>query len=308
MRLSIFPKVKHLPSSKEEKQRESRKTGPIRNKETGEIIHYNTPETIEIETEDDLIRAITSYVWSPSVYHKYRAEESFKSCDFAVLDFDDGITIEEVEKRISEAGFTALCMPSTSHTPEHHKFRVIFPLSKTITSVAEYRATILDLMEAFPESDPKCKDAARFFFGSREDDGFWLEGDLLEPVVPPKTHKNTSNRTANVHSKVKTKDEIKDLIKDLYGEDRETIPEAVAHFIENAHTGLEGTWVCDLNNFVFVLALQGIPYDDIVDLVAYLSPMPQSPREMETIKRAYEDGREAAEMNEEPDLVSYEGE
>jgi hypothetical protein len=210
------------------------------------------------------------------------------------------MTIEQAESIIEESGFTCLCMPSTSHLPEHHKFRLILPLSRTITDKATYSATMSDLVEVFTCADPKCvHDYARFYFSHRTDEGFWIEGDLLEPVEPPKTNKTELIHRFNLASKVTTPDDVKAIVAELYGEERETIPEAVAHFLTQAHTGLPGSWVMDLNSFCFVLSLQGIDLETIKDLVAYLSPMPQSPRELATIERAVKDGIEAAKAESE---------
>src|SRR5690606_4246917 len=85
------------------------------------------PETVEITTEDDLIRIVENYVWSPSIFTGKRAKSNFKSSDFAVLDIDDGLTIQEAEEIITEANYACLCLPSMSHTEEHHRFRLIFP-------------------------------------------------------------------------------------------------------------------------------------------------------------------------------------
>lgn len=310
MKLSIFPEVKAVPSNKEEKQKESKKTGVIRDKKTKEVIKEYFPEVVEVIDEDDLFRILTSYAWSPSVFKGTRHEDNFMSSDFAVLDFDNGLTLDQAEQRIREANIMAFGLTSSSHTPEHHKFRVVFPLSRTVTKLEEYRATLLDLMEAFPESDPKCKDGARFFFGCRDEDGFFVDGDLLEPIKPkpePQKQGNSSfSNRGDTSAKVLVEDDIKDIISELYGEDREKIPEAVDHFIRNAGTGLSGTWTCDLNRFAYVLSLQGIEHDVILDLVLYLAPRGElTKRDEDTIRRAVEDG---IRDREEPDLVSYEGE
>src|SRR5690554_3653296 len=119
MRLSIFPLAPNLPRNKEEKVEAAKK--------------MIQPEVVEIETEDDLIRIVQEYVYSPYVFNGTRKQDNFKSCDIAVLDIDEGLTIDEAEQIISEANFTCLCLPTTSHTEEHHRFRLLFPLSRTVT-------------------------------------------------------------------------------------------------------------------------------------------------------------------------------
>lgn len=296
MKISIFPNIIALPRNKEEKNKESRKTGIIRDKKTGEIIKEFPPEIVDVVTSDDLFRILTTYAWSPSIFNGCRHEDNFKSSDFAVLDFDKGVTMEEIENRIIEANFTAFGLPSTSHTPEAHRFRVIFPLSRTVTNLETYRATLLDLMEAFPECDAACKDGARFFFGCKDEDGFMVEGDLLEPVTPPIASKNAPKRSFDPNRRVMVESDIKEIITELYGEERDSIPEVVSHFIKNAHTGLSGEWVTSLNAFVFTLSLQGIDLETIFDLVEFLAPRGElTKRDEDTIERAYKDGEKARE-------------
>lgn len=289
MKLSIFPKAKALPSSKDEKEYNAKFAS-----------NPHVPETVEVDTDDDLIRLVSSYAWSNSIFKGVRRQDNFVSCDFLVLDIDEGMKIEEAEKICEEARMTTLCLPSTSHTPENHRYRLIFPLSKTITDPATFIASMKDLVENFPSADPHCvTNYCCFYYASKTEDGFWIEGDLLEPVEPPKTALNSPTRRLDVSAKVRTSEDIKELIKDLYGEEREVIPEAVDFFIKNAPNGIPNSWICSLNDFSFVLSLQGVDLDTIKDLVAYLSPMPQSPRELATIERAVKDGIEAAKVESE---------
>ena len=280
IKLSIFPLAKALPKSKDEKNEQSKFAS-----------RPYLPETVEISTEEDLISAITTNAWSPFVFNGFRHRDNFISTDFLVLDIDSGLTIEESEKRVSEAGYACLCVVTTSHTPENHRYRLCFPLSRTITSVDDFEASILDLMEAFPESDPSCKDYARFFFGSSTEDGYWLDGELLEPIKAKKEPIKGTFSRPNTESKIKVTEDVKELINELYGEDRDYIPECVDHFLRNAGSGLPGTWVCDLNSFCYTLSLQNIEEYVIFDIVEFLAPDILDKRDIDCIKRACRDGK-----------------
>lgn len=283
MRISIFPSSIALPKSKDEKIKSAKSA----------IV----PEIVEISTDDDLIRVITSYCWSPFVFKGNRKQENFLSTDFAVLDIDEGLTIEEAELIITNANFMSLCVPTTSHTPDNHRFRIIFPLARTITNVEVFKATMEDLREVFPMADASCVgDFARLYFSGTLDDGFFTEGDLLEPVTPPITSKNAPKRSFDPNRRVMVESDIKEIITELYGEERDSIPEVVSHFIKNAHTGLSGEWVTSLNAFVFTLSLQGIDLETIFDLVEFLAPRGElTKRDEDTIERAYKDGEKARE-------------
>ena len=139
MKLSIFPKCKALPKSKEEKQKYARYTS-----------RPHMPEIFEVNNENDLIEIVTNYSWSPFLFEDFRRQDGFISTDFAVFDIDEGMRIEEAEKIIEDMEVACLCLPSTSHSEKNHRFRLIFPLSKSIKDKEEYVETMMKLGESFP--------------------------------------------------------------------------------------------------------------------------------------------------------------
>lgn len=296
MRLSIFPDVKPLPTKKE-KPYESSKTGIVRDKKTGEVIKEYYPEIVEVNTEEDLINIVTNYAWSPSIFKGVRLQENFLEADFIALDIDSGLSIEEAEKRCIEANLTVLCAPSTSHKPEEPRFRLIFPLLRTVKTKEEFDATVHKLAEKFPECDSKCLENARFYFAQTTVDGFWLEGDFLPIETPKPLPKQDKYRDSGVQVKVDMK--LEEIVEELYGEKRETIPESVHYFLANVHTGLPGEWITSVNACVFSLAMSGIDEDTIMDLMEYLAPRGElTKKDLGTISRAFKDGRKVYEEQE----------
>jgi hypothetical protein len=286
MKLSIFPECLPLPKNKAEKSKASRFAS-----------RPYLPEVVEIENDDQLLDAVCNFAWSPFVFKKARLQEDFLSTDFLVLDIDEGLTILEAENRVEEAGVTCLCVPSTSHTPKAHRFRLIFPLSKTITNLDEFQASMKNLVESFPESDPQCvTDSARYYFAHTQDDGFWLEGNLLEPTTPKVEPKYRDYDRPDTSDSIKVDLSIAEIVKELYGKEREYIPEAVDLFIKEAHTGFPGSWNINLNRCAFVLGLQNIELEAIEDLISYLAPQPLDKNDMYTIKRAWNQGNESREI------------
>lgn len=284
MKISIFPNVKPLPLKNEKAKESKYASNPY------------LPEIVEVATEEDLISVVTSFAFSPSIFKGPRSKENFISTDFLVLDIDEGLSIPESEKRIEKLGYTCLCVVTTSHTPKNHRYRLIFPLSRTIAKVEEFEASIIALMELFPESDKACKDCSRFFFSSTLDDGFWIEHELLEPTEVKVVEKEVNKfGRADLTKTVKVDLDTEEIVRELYGEDRLTIPEAVDFFLKHAHTGLDGNWTVSLNRFVFVLSLQGIDDDTIIDLVEYLAPNSIDKTDQNTIKYALRDGKKARE-------------
>lgn len=281
MKLSVFPKAKALPSSGEEKNKEAKFTAKP---------HY--PEVKEFETEEKLVDLITNYCWSPFVFDGYRREDNFLSTDLLVFDIDQGMTLDDAFEVVQDLELTCLALPTTSHTEEHHKFRMLFPLAKTITNLDIYKATYAKYAEHFT-TDPACTDGARMYFGSTDDDGFFCDYDLLEPLkrVPKKQQK----REYDHHDKIEVGESIEEIVEHLYGEKRVKIPEGVAYFLENAPDNLEGEWYHRGNSFLFTCGLQGLDYEKITDVFYQLYPFEVTRQIKRSVDKIINEGYDARE-------------
>jgi hypothetical protein len=279
MKLSIYPRVNFLPKNKDEKALQSKLAS-----------NPNLPQILEINTEEDLINAVTSYGWSPSIFSGVRHNDNFVSTDFMSLDIDSGLRIEDAEKRVQSLGLACLCLPSPSHTQELHKFRLIFPLAKTIFTPEDFDATWDFLQNQFPELDAQCSDYARWYAPSKMDDGFWQDGEFLVPKKAPQIQQNFLNYK---ETQVDVPEGLSEIIKLLYGKDRETIPESVEFFLTNAHTGLPGLWINALNSCVFSLALSGVDDTIIEEVIAKIAPEALDKRDLYQINRSIKDGKKA---------------
>jgi hypothetical protein len=281
MKLSIYPKVNFLPKNKDDKILQSKLTSSP-----------NFPEVVEISTDEDLINTVTSFGWSPCIFSGYRNNNNFVSCDFMSLDVDSGLTIEEAESRVQKLGLASLCLPSPSFTPEFHKFRLIFPLAKTILNTEDFDATWDWLQQQFPELDAQCSDYARWYAPSKMEAGFWQDGDFLVPKKAPQAQASSLNYA---EAQVMVPEELSEIVKLLYGKERETIPESVEFFLTNAHTGLPGLWINALNSCVFSLALSGVDDMLIEEVIDKISPEKLDKRDTYQINRAIRDGKKARE-------------
>lgn len=282
MRLSIYPKVNFLPKNKDEKALQSKLAS-----------NPNLPQVLEINTEEDLINAVTSYGWSPSIFSGVRHNDNFVSTDFMSLDIDSGLRIEDAEKRVQSLGLACLCLPSPSHTQELHKFRLIFPMAKTILNPEDFDATWDFLQKQFPELDTQCSDYARWYAPSKMDDGFWQDGEFLVPKKATQIKPSSFNLK---ETQVDVPENLADIVKLLYGKERETIPEAVEFFLTNAHTGLSGLWINSLNSFCFSLALSGVDGTLIQEVVDKIAPNALDNKDIYQINRAIKDGKKAREV------------
>lgn len=282
MQVSIFPKAKAHPKNKQEKVKNSKyASSPF------------TPEIVSFNNEEELMDIITKYAWSPMVFETYRRESDFIKTDVIAFDIDEDMTIDEAEKVVVSLGLAALCMPSTSHSEEHHKFRLIFPLSRSIHNIEEYKETYTKLAEYFPV-DPQCKDACRFYFGSTDEDGFWIDGKLYAPVKPKPKLSESFDRTKYADS-VEVGEDIKEIVEFLYSNEKEKIPEQIDYFIKEAHTGLPGHWHNSANSFIFTLALQNVEFEKIATVFEKLAPETLDAHDEYLLERAYKDGQSKRE-------------
>lgn len=277
MKLSIFKSVNPLPKSKDEKSQESKKASQC--------------EIAEFSDDTALVNLVTTYAWSPFLFdNNKRLASNFISTDLLVYDIDDGLTIDKASQIVEDAKLCALILPSTSHTLEHHRFRIILPLARTITSPSVYQETWRKHSELFGCVDEQAKDMGRFYFGCRDDDGFWIEGKFIEPLTPAPVVKKEEFTQGTM---LEVTEDIDKLVQDIYGEPRDKIPEAVDFFVRNAGTGLQGMWTNSLNRFVFSLTLSGVDDNMILDVCEQLAPYPLDSKDMYQIKRAIRDGKAA---------------
>jgi hypothetical protein len=279
MKLSIYSKVNFLPKNKDEKILQSKLAS-----------NPNLPDILDICNDEDLIKAVTSFGWSPSIFSGVRHNDNFISTDFMSLDIDSGLRIEDAEKRVQSLGLACLCLPSPSHTEGAHRFRLIFPLAKTILNCADFDSTWDWLQKQFPELDAQCSDYARWYAPSKMEAGFWQDGEFLVPKKAPTKEKEIYNIK---ETQVLVPEELGDIVKLLYGKERDTIPEAVEFFLTNAHTGLPGLWINSLNSCVFSLALSGVDDSIIEEVISKISPELLDSKDLYQIKRSIKDGRKA---------------
>lgn len=134
-------------------------------KEIGTIQNHLSQTTISIrELADNMASGHTF----KCAYLNGTKNTDFVSQQLFGLDFDHGITIDEALHKCETLGIMPVFGYTTfSHTPENHRFRLIFCNNKVIYDARERRKIQLSLMKAFGFADPACKDETRMFFGGR---------------------------------------------------------------------------------------------------------------------------------------------
>lgn len=85
-----------------------------------------------------------------------RTNDNVIERDLVALDIDSaGASHRKATDHISELGYEALLFPTPSYTPDHERFRIVFPLSRPISDPEEYAATITQLANTLRiDADP----------------------------------------------------------------------------------------------------------------------------------------------------------
>lgn len=128
-------------------------------------------------------------IWSPALYRSggHRGSDGVEQLSCLVLDYDDGLTLADASQRW-ESWFH-IVYTTWSHTPEHHRFRIVLPLANPVA--AKDWADVWQWAEkqTGQSIDPAGKGvAATFAMPSvpNQDwtyDAFVHEGTILDPVI-----------------------------------------------------------------------------------------------------------------------------
>lgn len=93
-----------------------------------------------------------------------RNNDNWVCSELITLDIDTGLTIDEAFK-IPQTKHALMIYTSPSHTPEKHRFRILFDLPYLETDQERYREIIKQFIKQY-KADEQCKDLARIFFGN----------------------------------------------------------------------------------------------------------------------------------------------
>ena len=119
-----------------------------------------------------------------------RRKENFEQLQLMALDFDGGISFEEVKSRTERYELPILFAYDTFSSENHNKFRVVFKNDVSVTDARAARAMLLALTKIFPESDQSCsKDISRIYFGGKE---LLYYDDSIPEINPESLFRNLS--------------------------------------------------------------------------------------------------------------------
>ncbi len=112
--------------------------------------------------------------WTPAYFKPNangklgRTNECWAGQTLFALDFDKGITFEEVLNRCRKYSIEPAFAYSTFSSINNNKFRVVWQMPFEINDARVRKVIQFALMRIFPECDSKCKDASRMFYGGKE--------------------------------------------------------------------------------------------------------------------------------------------
>ena len=136
-------------------------------KEIGSITNRLIKSSIEIDIKDLAESLTRGQTFKPSFLNG-KKETDWISQQLFALDFDENTTIEEELNRCKELNILPVFgYTSFSHTPEHHKFRLVFCTDEAITDYNIAKQLQLSLMSEFNNCDEKCKNLSRLYFGGK---------------------------------------------------------------------------------------------------------------------------------------------
>lgn len=146
-------------------------TKPFRSKPSGKEIALINKRFCEVTSDYVTIAhkvGEQGTTFAPASFHHKRTNDDFKEENLFALDFDNGITFQEIKARSDAYHLPILFAYKTfSWRADHEKFRIVIGFTHTVTDLFTAQSVILVLMELFPECDKACKDPARMFYGGK---------------------------------------------------------------------------------------------------------------------------------------------
>jgi hypothetical protein len=105
--------------------------------------------------------------YAPQFRGGRRKASEFLRCGFLAADVDGDMTLEEANDHAFVRHHAALIHTTASHTPESHRFRVVFLLQDALGEAQDWADAQLGIALTL-DSDRSVSDAARFFFGNTQ--------------------------------------------------------------------------------------------------------------------------------------------
>lgn len=161
------------------------------------------------------IISIKGHTWCPAVFNCLRRIDDFESIQFIALDFDGGVSFDEICNRAKKYMLPILFAYETFSSVNMNKFRIVFVLENPITDVNAFKLVMAMFMKIFSECDPACKDVARMFFGGKS---LIYYNSYESKVNADNLKMNFELYMKNEHGNKHYKDRLRTFYKNINGE------------------------------------------------------------------------------------------
>lgn len=151
----------------------------VNKNETNERSQAKGFEPVDVTTDEFASYIASGFAFSYQFSGSHRKADNFICSDIIAADFDHGMTLDEAMADEFLVNNACILYTTPSHTPENHRFRIVFQLPRTITDKEELRLAQRGLVRRFP-ADAAATDPARQFYGSRGSSPH-IFGQVLSP-------------------------------------------------------------------------------------------------------------------------------
>lgn len=128
---------------------------------------------VEISVDDFIKHIRKGHPYTHQFSSGRRSKDYFKSTEILIADIDHDMTIEQALDHELVKGFGTFIHTTPQHTPQAHRFRIIFVLDRQVFDADSYEAMYRSLLGVLP-SDPKAASAAQMFFGNDKSEIHWI--------------------------------------------------------------------------------------------------------------------------------------
>jgi hypothetical protein len=141
-----------------------------------------------------------------------KRKENFDQLQLLALDFDKGISFDEVKDRAERYDLPILFAYDTFTSRDHDKFRVAFLNDCPIENIKIAELMLKSLSTIFPEADPSSKSPVQMYYGSNK--GLLYFDESLQTIDAESLIRNTTNYLEDKYGTNHYKQHIEKLAKD----------------------------------------------------------------------------------------------
>jgi len=136
--------------------------------------------SVELDIDNIIKEIQKGRAFSAQFKGGHRKSSNFICSDFIAVDVDHGMSIDDALANPYICSTASFLYTTPSHTEHNHRFRIVFLLDNTITSLTDWKNALRGVGRKLG-GDPSIKDAARQFYGS-QNGVFHTFGNILNDL------------------------------------------------------------------------------------------------------------------------------